>query len=235
MATKLAAVPILLVLAIRGVTRSVVVAGATVLALAAITIGFARPDSWARFIEVLVADALTPPASQSVTAYQSASSFFAHLFAADAIWNPGPVADLPVLATILGVAATVAALGATIWLGRSGRVDVAIGAAVAAGVLVLGLAQEYHFAMLLVPAAVALARWFADAPRPPLDGLWLALALALLAAPLPYEDPVLTVGWTALLAYPRLYGAWLLWGWLVREMWIDRHARAEAHILASDR
>ena len=89
--------------------------------------------------------------------------------------------------------------------------------------------------MLLVPAAVALARWFARAPRPAIDGLWLALALALLAAPLPYEDPVLTVGWTALLAYPRLYGAWLLWGWLAREIWIERRAGIEAHIPAVGR
>lgn len=234
-AAKLVGFPLLLVLAVRGTTRSVVVAGATVLALAVLTVGFAHADSWTRFIEVLVADALTPPASQSVTAYQSASSFFAHLFAADAIWNPGPVTDLPWLATILGVAATALVLGVTLYLGRTGRADTAVGAAVAAGVLVLGLAQEYHFAMLLIPAAVALARWFSSAPRPMIDGLWLALALALLAAPLPYEDPVLTVGWTALLAYPRLYGAWLLWGWLVREMWTERRVGIEAHIPAVGR
>ena len=180
----------------------------------------------------------TPPASQSVTAYQSASSFFAHLFTADATWNPAPVADLPGWRRSSASPPPAIALGVTIWLarvGRAGRADTAVGAAVAAGVLVLGLAQEYHFAMLLVPAAVALARWFDGAPRPALDGLWLALALALLAAPFPYEDPALTVGWTALFAYPRLYGAWLLWGWLVREMWTDRRAGTVAHIPASGR
>ena len=87
-ATKLAAVPLLLVLAVRGSWRSVVVAGATVLGLAAATVGFAHVDSWSRFGQVLVEDVLRPPASQSVTAYQSASSFFAHLFTADAVWNP---------------------------------------------------------------------------------------------------------------------------------------------------
>jgi hypothetical protein len=228
-ATKLAAVPLLLVLAVRGSWRSVVVAGVTVLGLAVATVGFAHVDSWSRFSQVLVEDALRPPPSQSVTAYQSASSFFAHLFTADALWNPGPIADLPWLASVLGVMATAIALVATVWLGRRGRADTAVAAAVAAGVLVLGLAQEYHFAMLLVPAAVALARWF-DAPgRPASDGLWLAVALALLAAPLPYQDPRLTVGWAALLAYPRLYGAWLLWGWLGRELWMDRSFETVAH------
>ena len=228
-ATKLAALPLLLVLAVRGTWRTAVAAGAMVLGLAVLTVGFAHADSWSRWAQVLGEDVLHPPASQSVTAYQSASSFFAHLFATDVLWNPGPVAELPWLATILGVAAVAIALGATVWLGRRGRTDATVAAAVAAGVLVLGLAQEYHFAMLLVPAAVALARWFDEPGRPALDGLWLALALALLAAPLPYEDPVLSVGWAALLAYPRLYGAWLLWGWLIRELWRDRLPAAAPH------
>jgi hypothetical protein len=54
---------------------------------------------------------------------------------------------------------------------------------------------------------------------------WLAIAIALLAAPLPYRDPALDEGWLALLAYPRVYGAWLLWAWLARE--IGRHAVVE--------
>ena len=228
-ATKLAALPLLLVLAVRGSWRTVVVTGATILALAAATVGFAHADSWTRWAQVLVEDVVRPPASQSVTAYQSASSFFAHLLTADQVWNPAPVADLPWLAAVLGIAATVIALGVTVWLARLGRADVAVATAVAAGVLVLGLAQEYHFAMLLVPAAVALARWFDVPGRPAFDGLWLAAAFALLAAPLPYKDPLLTVGWTALLAYPRLYGAWLLWGWLVRELWLDRSFETVAH------
>jgi hypothetical protein len=229
-ATKLAAVPLLLLLAVRRATRSVILATVTILALAVLTFGFAHADSWSRFVEVIVAGTLTPPASQSVTAYQSASSLFAHLFTPDAIWNPGSVATLPWLATILGFAATGVALGVTLWFGRSARADVATATAVAAGLLVLGIAQEYHFAMLIVPAAVALARWFDGPPRRVVDGLWLALAFALLAVPLPYKDPVLAAGWTALLAYPRLYGAWLLWAWLVREMWADRRAEAVSHV-----
>jgi hypothetical protein len=50
----------------------------------------------------------------------------------------------------------------------------------------------------------------------------------LLAAPLPYTDPALGAGWAALLAYPRVYGAWLLWGWLVRALWKERHMAVHA-------
>jgi hypothetical protein len=39
---------------------------------------------------------------------------------------------------------------------------------------------------------------------------------------LPYRDAALDDGWLALLAYPRVYGAWLLWAWLAREIGRDR-------------
>ena len=104
-----------------------------------------------------------------MTAYQSASSFFAHLFSVGRHHGTRvPSSNLPLLATILGVTATAVALVVTVWLGRRGRADTAVGAAVATGVLVLGLAQEYHFAMLLGPGCrrpCALVRWRA-APGP---------------------------------------------------------------------
>ena len=102
-------------------------------------------------------------------------------------------------------------LGLTLWLGRDGRPDVAVAAAITAGVLVVNLTQEHHLAMLLVPAVVSLARWLETSERRVLDIAWLALAFFLLAAPLAYEDPSIADGLDALLAYPRLYGAWLLW------------------------
>jgi hypothetical protein len=216
-ATKLAAVPLLLVLAVRGSIRAVAVAMATVLALAALTVGFAGADGWLGFGRALVADVVHPPSSLSVTAYQSATGFFGHLLTVDATWNPAPIAELPWLALVATLVATGVALSVTLWIGRSAPADLGVAIAVACGVLVLNLAQEYHFAMLLVPAAVALARWFEAPDRRPIDGLWLALGLALLAAPVAYESPGLADGWLALLAYPRLYGAWLLWAWLVRE------------------
>ncbi len=50
------------------------------------------------------------------------------------------------------------------------------------------------------------------------DVIWkglLVMAIALIALPLPYQSPQLANGLLAFLAYPRLYGALLLWGLLV--------------------
>jgi hypothetical protein len=221
-ATKLVAVPLLLVLAVRGMLGAVAAAVVTILVTALLTVGFAGADGWLGFGRALVADVVAPPASLSVTAYQSANGFFGHLLTVDPVWNPSPIAVVPWVATFAVLAATAVALGLTLWVGRAASTTIAVGAAVVGGVLVLNLAQEYHFAMLLVPAAVAMARWFEVPGRSAFDGLWLAASLALLAAPIDYESPALTAGWLALMAYPRLYGAWLLWAWLIREGWPAR-------------
>jgi len=55
----------------------------------------------------------------------------------------------------------------------------------------------------------------------------LVVACVLVAAPWPYEDPRLS-GWLLPLAYPRLIGAWLLWAWLVADLWRARSV-AEGH------
>ena len=98
-AAKLAAVPVLLLLAVRGSFRSVVVAVGTAIVLAGLTVGFAGLDGWSRFFGVLGDDVLRPPPSVAVTAFQSTTGLFMHLFAPDPRWNPGAVAALPVLAT----------------------------------------------------------------------------------------------------------------------------------------
>jgi hypothetical protein len=224
MATKLAAVPLLVLLAVRGSGRAVfaAIAAGTVIAMASLP--YAGLAGWAGFVQALREGLPLPAASLAVTAYQSAAGLLSHLLAPDPTWNPGAVAALPTLAWLVSVVVVVAALLVTFWLARRGRLDVSVAAAIAVGVLVLDVAQEYHFAVLLVPAAVALARWL-DAPdRHAFDGLWLGTALLLLAAPLPYTDPALGAGWAALLAYPRVYGAWLLWGWLVRSLWKERQS-----------
>lgn len=234
-AMKLASIPLFLVLVIRGSRRAVAVTVVVAIALAAATLPFAGLAGWTGFARAVVDDVVDPPTYLSLTAVQSATGFLAHLFVPDARWNPGAVAALPGLATAVAVAATTVALGVTVWLGRRGRLDVAAAAAITAGVLVLNVAQEYHFAVLLVPAAVALARWSETEDRSALETFWLVGALVLLAAPLPYEDPALTAGWMALLAYPRLYGAWLLWAWLIRGLLVERRTAAGVQVSAVGR
>jgi len=47
----------------------------------------------------------------------------------------------------------------------------------------------------------------------------LGLAVWLVAADLPYRSPRLGEGVLTLLAYPKVYGAWLLWGLALWGSW----------------
>jgi hypothetical protein len=227
-ATKLAALPLLLLLAVRRSWRAVAVATGVAVALALFTLGFAGLDGWVGFGRAVVADVTQPPAFLSVTSFQSLTGLVDNLLVPDARWNPNPLAMAPTLATVIVVGLSAAALVITLWLGRRGRVDVAAAAAITAGILVLDLAQEYHFAVLLIPAAIAIGAWLDAEEQPLIDAAWLVGAIILLAAPLAYEDPGLDGGLSTFLAYPRLYGAWLLWAWLIRRLWLERSADRSA-------
>jgi len=81
----------------------------------------------------------------------------------------------------------------------------------------LPLAEEHHYTLLLIPIVVVAAR-ISHTPLLRRDVLWLSAVILLLAVAWPYESPGLSTGWAALLAYPRLYGGWLLWAWLYVRM-----------------
>jgi hypothetical protein len=204
--------------------RVVAAAVATAVVLAVATLGFAGLNGWTAFAAIAWRDLTADQASLAVTAFQSTAGFLRHLLAPDATWNHGAVASLPLLARGLGAALSIWVVVVTILVARRGRADLAAALAVVASVLALNVAQEYTHALLLLPAAVAIGHAIEPRSGGRLRTAWLAVAVALLAAPLPYRDPRLEEGWLALLAYPRLYGAWLLWAWLVRELSLDRRA-----------
>jgi hypothetical protein len=72
--------------------------------------------------------------------------------------------------------------------------------------------------MLLLPSAIALA-WALER-RSPMAWVLLAAAFLPVAADLPYRSPGLDHGAWALLAYPKLYGALLLWAALLGAAWL---------------
>jgi hypothetical protein len=218
-AAKLAAPPVLLLLAVRGAWRAVGAAIAVGIGLAVVTLPFAGTAGWMRFVQVLVEDVVAPPPSLAVPAYQSLTGLAHRLFVADPDWNPSPLVEAPWLASLIALVASIAVLGVTCWLGRRGRLDVAFGAAAAAGVLVLNLTQQYHLAMLWLPAVIAVARVAEDPRRRSFTWvLVLVVSTVFIAAPWPAPDLRLS-GWSLLpLAYLRLIGAWLLWAWLVADL-----------------
>lgn len=147
-------------------------------------------------------------ASIAVTPYQTTAGFFSHLFRPDTLWNPAPLANLPWLATVLTILATGGALVVTGWVGRLAPAGLFLAALIPLSTILLPKAEEYHFVLLLIPAAILLAYPQKLATKPK---VLLIAAIALLMLPIPYWHPALSAGWLALLAYPRLYSGWLFW------------------------
>src|SRR4029079_6534975 len=108
----------------------------------------------------------------------------------------------------------------------SGRLDeraLSIGMFIAPLVAVSPIADVYHDVMIL--PAILIAWWWAlrgSAARR--DWVVLALCTGLVCVPQRfYGSAQLRNGWAALLAYPRVYGSLILWGFLARAL--DRSRR----------
>jgi len=147
------------------------------------------------------------PAS-SVTAYQTTLGLFRHLCVADPQWNPSPAADCGPVAFVLPPLLIGAATIVTIVLAaRARRAEPWIAAGAALSVLSLPAIAEPHFVLMAIPLALL-----------PLTPLQLAGVAFLLIVPLEFTAEQFTAGWMALLAYPRLYAAWALWGMSIRAL-----------------
>ena len=159
------------------------------------------------------------PAS-SVTAYQSTMGLVRHLCVADPTWNPSPAANC---ASVAFVAPTfLIGLATLMTIGAAWRSPTRVAAWVAAGVclseLALPAAAEPHFALLVVPLALV-----------PMEPWLFAIFAALFLVPLEYTAETFTNGWTALLAYPRLYANWLLWAVAIRACWTSAQRDGHRH------
>ena len=199
----------------RGLIVLVALAGLGVAALAsAAAWGL---DPWREYVGSALGWRTRP--ETAVTAYQTVNGMLGHLLRFDPAWNPGPVIDAPglvtpvwtVVALLLG-AGTIVVIrrtppGAT---GALGMLPLAIGVPVA--LLLAPIAEDYHYVLALLPLVVGGLIAGNGAPR----STWALLTLAgvLLAAPWPFNLPDVA-GWSALLHYPRVYGAAILWAVLV--------------------
>ncbi len=140
-----------------------------------------------------------------VLAYQTWRSLALHLTTHHPRFGPDPpLAGLGVLPWLVGVAVVA---GATLWAGRQrgpGTGDLGFALWTAASVLLAPFAEDHHMLLLALPSMVL---WRA-APR---TRLVVVVALLLLLPPWPYDRPDLLGGWRGLAAYPRVYGAAMLW------------------------
>jgi Glycosyltransferase family 87 len=149
--------------------------------------------------------------SSAVPANQTLSSLLRQCFAYDQHWAPRPLLDAPWLALALWWALALALLAATLSAAVR-RPAPAIPMAMICLVIPLQPAgEEYHYTLLLLVLLLLLATWRG------LPALAALLGAALLfALPAYFVNTAVFGGWPqALLAYPRMYAALLLWGLLM--------------------
>jgi hypothetical protein len=190
---------------------------ATALVLIVPSLALTGTDVWLVYAARLP-DLATSPV-RYVPAYQTTTSLFGHLLVYDAQWNTAPIANAPALALVLTAMAFLASLVLTI------RAEPAAGAVKETRALHVALmsslvvtnspfAEEHHY-VLALPSLVIAWWWLARSERAWPWWAGLAASTAALAAPLPYESPRLTDGAMAIFAYPRVFGAYALWAWLL--------------------
>lgn len=209
LALKTAGILLWPLLLIRRRWRALMWGVASVLVVVLVSLPWLGLEAWQTYFHLL--PGLNARPEMAVTAYQTQLSFVRHLFTFDARWNPAPL--LP--ASALGIwlpwvsFAVLAGLSAY-WAHTMQQADLVFAAFVVANVILSPVSVDYHYTLLLVPIAVLLAWARTQMSR----RLWIVLgaAISLIAADLPYRSLQQAEGARALLAYPKLYGAWLLWG-----------------------
>jgi hypothetical protein len=206
LALKTSGVALVVMLAAKQRWRAVAAAASTALLLALMVTPFIDPRMWLVYPDHVRAYVARP--ASSVTAYQTTLSLFRRLCVADATWNPSPAANCAPVAFIIptlivGAATIVTAIAAF----RSRHPHAWLGAAAALSVLTLPAVAEPHFVLMAIPLAVLRLR--------PVE---FAVIAALLLVPLEITAERFTSGWPVLLAYPRLYAAWLLWALCIKDL-----------------
>lgn len=169
-------------------------------------------ETWQIYFRELPRLAVDPV--RYVTAYQTTTSLFGHLLIYDASLNPTPVADWPLVARVLML---IVPLSTLLFSARWARFEqpatrtLTLALFTSLMVTHAPVAEGYHYALVL-PALGVAGWWLTRIRVTPL--LWgvLLVATLLICAPLPYKWPRLETGAWALLAYPRVYGAYMLWG-----------------------
>jgi hypothetical protein len=222
-AAKLSGAPLWPVLAVRGRWRETLVGALVGLGFLLASVALGGWAGWEKYLSMLP-DYLAGRSYPPVVAFQSTPSFFQRLFVGNAEWNLHPIWHQPWLALVLSVGAIGTALVLTLWRGRRAEIDLAFAAAATLGVVSLPLAEEYHYILLLLPLAVMASRLARQKPLNAHDATWFVVAAFLLSVSWPYKSERLSDGWYVLLAYPRLYGGWLVWGWLLKQMHQDSRA-----------
>ncbi len=168
--------------------------------------------------------AISSNATHAVPANQTLVSLLRQCFTYDPHWAPRPLIDAPWVASLIWWLIAVALVGITLGYAyrraRQARQEAASFAidplALATVCLIVPLqpaGEEYHYTQLLVVLLLLFNQPGFALLRSRTAAVGVAMACVLFALPSYFLQTAQWQGWpTALLAYPRLYGALLLWG-----------------------
>lgn len=215
LALKTSGLALVVMLVVRRRWSAVAAAAITAIALALAITPWIDNSMWLAYPSHVRAYVGRP--ASSVAAYQTTLGLFRRLCVADPQWNPSPAASCASIAFVMPMLLTGGATLLTAILAvRSPRGEPWLAAAATLSVLTLPAVAEPHFVLMAIPLVLLRLR--------PLE---FAAIAALLIVPLEITAERFTSGWWTLLAYPRLYAAWLLWAASVRQM-VDRRLGTSA-------
>jgi hypothetical protein len=188
--------------------RYLVILVATLAILALISLPLTGLASWLSFSDYLPQMLDSPLVC--VTAYQTMRSWLCHLLLPQVMWQEVESQLLPWSAQVILSTTGFLMLFLSLFLARR-QPTAAATALVVWGVIFAPLGEEYHQTVVLIPVIWLILLWWQGELSSRITLLPLGLALLLYFVPFPMNQPQLQQGWLAMLAYPRLYAAWLVW------------------------
>lgn len=194
---------VLLVLATQQRWRAALAALAAAAVVIVTSLLFTSLEVWAEWLRVALAFARRP--ETSVTAYQTTAGLVRHLCVASPQWNPQPLLTCGPLATGLPLLVTAGIAVVTAVLARGVAIRTWLPAATSFSLLALPIAEDHQFVVLAIPVFLLSETWRRH------RWWWFAVAVLMLV-PGEWTWGRFTAGWWSLLAYPRLYATWMVWG-----------------------
>jgi hypothetical protein len=202
LALKASGLPLLVLLIIRGRWRIIAWALLVFAGLVLISIHLVGVPTWRIYLLNVIPNFLADPVI-AVTAYQTVPGFIRHLFTYHDIWNPSPLTNWPTFAKLFNLFVAFILVGIAGIRSKQTTLEWTFSVGLLLSVILVPAAEQHHY-ILLFPAFLLAVR----SPRIPRVLLYLAAALIVL--PLAYTAKPLSSGWWVLMAYPRLYGALIL-------------------------
>jgi hypothetical protein len=223
-ALKASGLPLLVLLALRGNWRLTFWTFITLTLLVFLSVRLVGLSTWWNYLFIVIPKFITDPVV-AVTAYQTVPGFLRHLFTYDAAWNPDPIADWPAFASLGNLLITLLLMTIAILPSKQASFEWIFCVGLILSVILVPAAEQHHY-VLLFPSVLLAVR------SPNIQKWLLYIAAALIALPLNFMNSALSSGWWALFAYPRLYGAVILFFMLQHLQ--TSPASYEAQVINSD-